>query len=311
MIFIFNSINAQTNSVEAQLQAFVDNGTVKNGIVVQMQSTNPQLQYAIRQESSKTPGKFRYFFIDRRVGGFENGTFVFYPGQSDVNAQTNSVEAQLQAFVDNGTVKNGIVVQMQSTNPQLQYAIRQESSKTPGKFRYFFIDRRVGGFENGTFVFYPGQSDVYEPSTINAPQNSANKTKSNGNESASLLTANDLDNLLGNFIRDVLSSGSSSGGGNQQSSRSSYNSYQCRRCGFLSNTTNKPLTYAFGGCSKDTSHSGHSWEIANTMHGFQCSRCGVKSYATDSQGNPNKPLTYAFGGCSKDTSHSGHSWKIF
>ena len=122
------------------------------------------------------------------------------------NAQTNIIEAQLQAFVDNGAVKNGIVVQMQSTNPQLQYAIKQESTKTPGKFRYFFIDRRVGRFENGTFVFYetwnPGQSDVYEPSTINATE--SNKTKSNDDLLANAIVAQVMaSNVLGNFIKDV------------------------------------------------------------------------------------------------------------
>ena len=78
MLFFFNAIKAQTNSIKSQLQAFVDNGAVQNGIVVQMQSTNPQLQYAIKQESSRTPGKLRYFFIDRRIGRFENGIFEFY-----------------------------------------------------------------------------------------------------------------------------------------------------------------------------------------------------------------------------------------
>jgi hypothetical protein len=74
-IVLEQSTNGQ--GIDAQLQSFITNGSVKNGKVVQMNSTNPQLQYAIEQESSKTPGKFRYLFIDKRVGTFENGTFVF------------------------------------------------------------------------------------------------------------------------------------------------------------------------------------------------------------------------------------------
>ena len=87
-------------------------------------------------------------------------------------ANSQSVDAQLQAFLTNGSVKNGKVVQMNSTNPQLQYAIKQESTKTPGKFRYLFIDKRIGTFENGTFTFMkdavwaPSQStDSNKPTT--------------------------------------------------------------------------------------------------------------------------------------------------
>jgi len=78
MLFFFNVINAQSNSVKDQLQVYIDNGKVQNGVVIGMKSANPQLQYAIKQESSRTPGKFRYYFIDGRVGRFENGNFIFY-----------------------------------------------------------------------------------------------------------------------------------------------------------------------------------------------------------------------------------------
>jgi len=62
------------------------------------------------------------------------------------------IDAQLQAFVDDGRAV-GTVVPMNSTNPQLKFAIKQESTKTPGKFRYLFIDKRVGMMENGKFIF--------------------------------------------------------------------------------------------------------------------------------------------------------------
>lgn len=112
-------------------------------------------------------------------------------------------------------------------------------------------------------------------------------------------------------LTSAFRSNASSGGGNQQSSRLSYNSYQCRNCGSLSNTTKEPLTYAFGGCSNDPSGRAHSWGMANTIHGFQCSSCGVKSYILDYEGKPKEPLTYAFGGCSNDPSGRGHYWRVF
>jgi len=62
------------------------------------------------------------------------------------------IDAQLQAFVDDGRAV-GTVVPMNSTNPLLKFAIKQESTKTPGKFRYLFIDKRVGMIENGKFIF--------------------------------------------------------------------------------------------------------------------------------------------------------------
>ena len=62
------------------------------------------------------------------------------------------IDAQLQSFVDDGRAL-GTVVPMNSTNPQLKFAIKQESTKTPGKFRYLFIDKRVGMMENGKFIF--------------------------------------------------------------------------------------------------------------------------------------------------------------
>ena len=45
----------------------------------------------------------------------------------------------------------------------LQFAIKQESTKTPGKFRYFFADGRAGIFDaNGKFEFLSGKLDCTE-----------------------------------------------------------------------------------------------------------------------------------------------------
>lgn len=70
---------------------------------------------------------------------------------------------KLNKILTDGCVKNGEIVTMQSKNPKLQFAIKQESTKTPGKFRYFFADGRVGNFDdNGKFQFLPGKLDCTE-----------------------------------------------------------------------------------------------------------------------------------------------------
>ena len=65
----------------------LSDGCVKNGKIVELQSKNPILQFAIKQESTKTPGKFRYFFADNRMGAFDgNGKFEFSPSKWSCNA---------------------------------------------------------------------------------------------------------------------------------------------------------------------------------------------------------------------------------
>lgn len=57
--------------------------------------------------------------------------------------QSNDIQSQLQAFVDDGRVK-GKVVKLTFKDPLYQFAIKQESTKTPGKFRYLFINKSIG-----------------------------------------------------------------------------------------------------------------------------------------------------------------------
>jgi len=67
-------------------------------------------------------------------------------------------KSKLTKMLADGCVKDGKIVELQSKNPALQFAIRQESTKTPGKFRYFFADNRVGSFDgNGKFEFSPSK----------------------------------------------------------------------------------------------------------------------------------------------------------
>jgi hypothetical protein len=72
---------------KSKLNKMLADGCVKNGKIVELQSKNPVLQFAIKQESTKTPGKFRYFFSDNRVGTFDgNGKFEFSPSKWSCNA---------------------------------------------------------------------------------------------------------------------------------------------------------------------------------------------------------------------------------
>lgn len=73
------------------------------------------------------------------------------------------LKSQLNKILTDGCVKNGKIVTMQTKNPALQFAIKQESTKTPGKFRYFFADGRAGIFNaDGKFEFLPGKLDCTE-----------------------------------------------------------------------------------------------------------------------------------------------------
>ena len=73
------------------------------------------------------------------------------------------LKSQLNKLLTDGCVKNGKIVSMQTKNPALQFAIKQESTKTPGKFRYFFADGRAGIFDtNGKFQFLSGKLDCSE-----------------------------------------------------------------------------------------------------------------------------------------------------
>ncbi len=75
--------------------------------------------------------------------------------KSLINEQNETLDQQLQAFIDKGCFPNGNakVVPMKATNPtEKRFAIKVESTKTPGKFRYFFIDNTVGQKENETFT---------------------------------------------------------------------------------------------------------------------------------------------------------------
>jgi hypothetical protein len=75
----------------------------------------------------------------------------------------DDLKSKLNKILSGGCVKNGKIVSMQTKNPALQFAIKQESTKTPGKFRYFFADGRAGIFDSSNkFQFLPGKLDCTE-----------------------------------------------------------------------------------------------------------------------------------------------------
>lgn len=77
-------------SISDQLQVFITNGCVKNGKVVPMKSG----KFAIKQESTKTPGKFRYLFIDNTVGmNDETGKFQILPNKWACNTEVIQANA--------------------------------------------------------------------------------------------------------------------------------------------------------------------------------------------------------------------------
>jgi len=71
--------------------------------------------------------------------------------------QANNVETELQRIIDTGCIKDGKIVRMKSSNPKYQFAIKKESKKNPGKFRYFYVDYTAAEFENGKPKVIPGK----------------------------------------------------------------------------------------------------------------------------------------------------------
>jgi hypothetical protein len=91
--------------LKSQLNKILTDGCVKNGKIVTMQTKNPALQFAIKQESTKTAGKFRYFFADGRAGIFNaDGKFEFLLGKLDCTevqqAAAQAVTAATQSEID-------------------------------------------------------------------------------------------------------------------------------------------------------------------------------------------------------------------
>jgi hypothetical protein len=97
-----------------------------------------------------------------------------------------TLQEKLQALIDDGCVKNGVVVQMGSTNPNKQYAIKQQSTLNPNKSRYFFIDNTYGTVVDGKFKY---GTEKWE---CNTNRINSDKAKSEGQKTA---TNSNIENL--------------------------------------------------------------------------------------------------------------------
>jgi hypothetical protein len=97
-----------------------------------------------------------------------------------------TLQEKLQALIDDGCVKNGVVVQMGSTNPNKQYAIKQQSTLNPNKSRYFFIDNTYGTVVDGKFKY---GTEKWE---CNTNRINSDKSKSEGQKTA---TNSNIENL--------------------------------------------------------------------------------------------------------------------
>ena len=125
--------------LKSQLNKILTDGCVKNGKIVTMQSKNPALQFAIKQESTKTPGKFRYFFADGRAGIFNaNGKFEFLPGKLDCT------EVQQQKLSDKEKVEKDKETQLttDAKNKKQAYIVRFTGTPYNYKFNVEDIDKQ-------------------------------------------------------------------------------------------------------------------------------------------------------------------------
>jgi hypothetical protein len=113
-------------SIKDQLEVFITNGCAKNGKVVKMKSANPQKEFAIKQESTKTPGKFRYLFIDNTVGMTdETGKFQILPNKWACNtAAVAKVNADAQ------TAKTAVDADLSKVKKEGDFKTKEDLLKT-------------------------------------------------------------------------------------------------------------------------------------------------------------------------------------
>jgi hypothetical protein len=58
--------------------------------------------------------------------------------QSDIESEKNELKDRLTQYIQKGCAPNGKIVSTTSDNPQYSYAIKQESTSNPGRFRYLY-----------------------------------------------------------------------------------------------------------------------------------------------------------------------------
>jgi hypothetical protein len=122
---------------------------------------------------------------------------------------TPDLKTKLNKILSDGCVKGGKIVPIQSTNPALAFAIKQESTKTPGKFRYFFADNRIGIFDdNGKFQFSPSKwscEKVQQSNTATQQSNTATQQSNTATQQSNTATQQSpqLDNNQNEVLRRI------------------------------------------------------------------------------------------------------------
>ena len=122
--------------LKSKLNKILTDGCVKNGKIVTMQTKNPALQFAIKQESTKTPGKFRYFFADGRAGMFdENKKFKFLSGKLDcTGVQQAAAAAALSATTAANNADTALVQQEGGWKEAKDIKTTRENLENPQMF---------------------------------------------------------------------------------------------------------------------------------------------------------------------------------
>jgi len=119
-------------NTKEQLQSFIDSGCIKNGFVVSMSSTNPNKQFAVKQESTKTPGKYRYFFIDNTYGTVDSyGKFKLGSEKWECNngkIETNKV-SDAKTKADSEEVKKSTDANIELTKKEGEFKTKEELIK--------------------------------------------------------------------------------------------------------------------------------------------------------------------------------------
>lgn len=124
------------DDLKSRLNKILADGCVKNGKIVSMQTKNPELQFAIKQESTKTPGKFRYFFADGRAGIFDSSNkFQFLPGKLDCSGvQQAAAAAALSATTAANNADTALVQQEGGWQEAKDIKTTRENLENPQMF---------------------------------------------------------------------------------------------------------------------------------------------------------------------------------
>lgn len=104
-------ITEQTATLKSRLETMMKSGCVGGKTLFIQEFDNyskPDYQFAIAQESTKTPGKFRYFFIDNKVGQFDAAGKWEWIGKWSCDQYSKDVESDAEkSRIDNLRTSRG------------------------------------------------------------------------------------------------------------------------------------------------------------------------------------------------------------